>query len=98
MLLDKEKFPKYFIVVIGIYVLMMLLVSGPFLTAMGWNLRADFVLLFAVVLLPLLLFVAYFHDDRIPALKGHEMLMRIIITAAAIAVSAFMAIFIIPIV
>ncbi len=98
MLLDREKFPKYFIAIMGIYALMLLLVSGPFLTAIGWNPRADIALLFAAVLLPLLLFVAYFHNERIPALKGHEMLMRIIITVAAIAASAFMAIFIIPIV
>lgn len=97
MLLDKEKFPKYFIAVMGIYAFMLLLVSGPFLMAIGWNPRADFALMLAAVLLPLVLFAAYFHSDRIPELKGHEMPMRLIITAAAIAMSAFMAIFIIPV-
>ncbi len=98
MLLDKEKFPNYFIAVIGVYIIMLILVAGPFLTAIGWNPRADLALLFAIVLLPLILFAAYFNNDRIAVLKEHEMLMRLITTAVAIAVSAFMAILIIPVI
>lgn len=93
-MLDKEKFPIYFIVIFGIYSILLLLVLGPFFTILGMT--ADFALLFAVVLLPLALFTAYC-SNKIPFLKEHETAMRIIITASAVLVSSFLAIFVLPI-
>ncbi len=95
-MLDRKKFPNYFLIIFGIYSMLLLLVLGPFFTILG--MAADFILLFAIVLLPLALFVIYFHDDRIPALKEHETAMRIIITASAALVSSFLAVFVLPVI
>lgn len=90
--MDKERFPNYFIIAFGLYSILLLLVLGPFFTILGMT--ADFILLFAVVLLPLVLFVAYYHGFA----KEHQTTMRIIITAASVLISAFLAVFVLPIV
>ncbi len=92
-MLDKEKFPNYFLIIFGIYGILLLLVLGPFFSVLGMT--ADFILLFAIILLPLALFAVYCKE--IHFLKEHETAMRIIITASAVLVSSFLAVFVLPI-
>ena len=96
-----DRFPKSFLYTMIIYAFSIILVIVNFVSPLIYyglitELFAEFVIFalpaIVLALMPLILFLFYYFDDKFPRIKQHETAMRLIITIFVV-ISVFIAMF-----